>query len=141
MMAIFHDMIEKTMEVFMDDFSVVGDSLTSCLSYLDKMLKQCKDTNLILNCEKCHFMVKEGIVLGHKISKSGIEVDRAKFDVIAKLPHPTTVKGIRSFLGADIAKISRKRLKPGKHEHENRRACKNPGECYQSSTSVNLWST
>ncbi|GKB63580.1 reverse transcriptase domain-containing protein, partial [Tanacetum coccineum] len=46
-----------------------------------------------------HFMVKEGIVLGHKISKSGIEVDRAKIDVIAKLPHPTTVKGVRSFLG------------------------------------------
>ncbi|GJR62524.1 reverse transcriptase domain-containing protein [Tanacetum coccineum] len=99
MMAIFHDMIEKTMEVFMDDFSVVGDSFTSCLSYLDKMLKWCKDTNLVLNWEKCHFMVKEGIVLGHKILKAGIEVDRAKVDVIAKLPHPTTVKGIQSFLG------------------------------------------
>ncbi|GJV13217.1 hypothetical protein Tco_1354758 [Tanacetum coccineum] len=63
------------------------------------MLKRCEDTNLALNWEKSHFMVKEGIVLGHKISKSGIEVDRAKIDVIAKLPHPTTVKGIRSFLG------------------------------------------
>ncbi|GJR08889.1 reverse transcriptase domain-containing protein [Tanacetum coccineum] len=62
------------------------------------MLKRCEDTNLVLNWEKSHFMVKEGIVLGHKISKSGIEVDRAKFDVIAKLPHPTTVKGVRSFL-------------------------------------------
>ncbi|GJU29084.1 reverse transcriptase domain-containing protein [Tanacetum coccineum] len=56
------------------------------------MLKRCEDTNLVLNWEKSHFMVKEGIVLGHKISKSGIEVDRAKVDVIAKLPHPTTVK-------------------------------------------------
>ncbi|GJU39200.1 reverse transcriptase domain-containing protein [Tanacetum coccineum] len=99
MVAIFHDMIEKTMEVFMDDFSVFGDSFSSCLSYLDKMLQRCEDTNLVLNWEKCHFMVKEGIVLGHKISKSGIEVDKAKVDVIAKLPHPTTVKGIRSFLG------------------------------------------
>ncbi|GJT44364.1 reverse transcriptase domain-containing protein [Tanacetum coccineum] len=44
-------------------------------------------------------MVKEGIVLGHKISKFGIEVDKAKVDVIAKLPHPTSVKGVRSFLG------------------------------------------
>ncbi|GJR65900.1 reverse transcriptase domain-containing protein [Tanacetum coccineum] len=61
------------------------------------MLKRCEDTNLVLNWEKSHFMVKEGIVLGHKISKSGIEVDRAKVDVIAKLPHPTTVKGVRSF--------------------------------------------
>ncbi|GKE02728.1 reverse transcriptase domain-containing protein [Tanacetum coccineum] len=54
------------------------------------MLQRCEDTNLVLNWEKCHFMVKEGIVLGHKISKSGIEVDKAKVDVIAKLPHPTT---------------------------------------------------
>ncbi|GJR28015.1 reverse transcriptase domain-containing protein [Tanacetum coccineum] len=96
MMAIFHDMIEETIEVFMDDFLVFGDSFSSCLSHLEKMLKRCEDTNLVLNWEKCHFMVKEGIVLGHKISKSGIEFDKAKVDVIAKLYHPTSVKGIRS---------------------------------------------
>nr|GFD36890.1 retrovirus-related Pol polyprotein from transposon 17.6 [Tanacetum cinerariifolium] len=72
-MAIFHDMIEKTMKVFMDDFSVFGNSFYSCLSYLDQMLKRCEDTNLCLNWEKSHFMVKEGIVLGHKISKQRIE--------------------------------------------------------------------
>nr|GEW70434.1 reverse transcriptase domain-containing protein [Tanacetum cinerariifolium] len=58
----------------------------------EKMFKRCKDTNLYLNWEKSHFMVKEGIVLGHKISKEGIEVEKAKFDVNAKLPHTTTVK-------------------------------------------------
>nr|GEW61978.1 reverse transcriptase domain-containing protein [Tanacetum cinerariifolium] len=99
MMAIFHDMIEKTMEVFMNDFSVFRNSFQGCLSHLERMLKRCKDTNLCLNWEKSHFMVKEGIVLSHEISKQGIEVDKAKVDVIAKLPHPTTVKGIRSFLG------------------------------------------
>ncbi|GJR04072.1 reverse transcriptase domain-containing protein [Tanacetum coccineum] len=104
MMAIFHDMIEKTMEVFMDNFLVFGDSFASCLSNLERMLKRCEDTNLVLNWEKCHFMCKEGIVLGHKISKSGIEVDRAKVDVIAKLPHPTTVKGVRSFLDLVLSK-------------------------------------
>nr|GEV63374.1 reverse transcriptase domain-containing protein [Tanacetum cinerariifolium] len=99
MMAIFHDMIEKTIEVFMDDFSIFGNLFQSCLSHLEKMLKRCEDTNLCSNYEKSHFMVKEGIVLGHKISKKGIEVDKAKVDVLSKLPHPTTLKGIRSFLG------------------------------------------
>nr|GEZ34020.1 reverse transcriptase domain-containing protein [Tanacetum cinerariifolium] len=92
MMAIFHDMIEKTMEVFMDDFLVFRNSFQTCLSHLEKMLKRCEDTNLCLNWDKSHFMVKEGIVLGHKILKDGSEVDKAKVDVIAKLPHPTTVK-------------------------------------------------
>nr|GFA01623.1 reverse transcriptase domain-containing protein [Tanacetum cinerariifolium] len=87
-------MIERTMEVFMDDFSVFGNSFSQCLANLENMLKRCEDTKLALNWEKSHFMVKEGIVLGHKISKKGIEVDKAKIEVISKLPHPTTVKGI-----------------------------------------------
>ncbi|GJX70045.1 reverse transcriptase domain-containing protein [Tanacetum coccineum] len=116
MMAIFYDMIEETMEVFMDDFSVFGDSFSSCLSHLDKMLKRCEYTNSVLNWEKGHYMVKEGIVLGHKISKSGIEVDGAKVDVIAKLPYLTSVKGVQIFLGhvgfyrrfiQDFSKIAR----------------------------------
>nr|GEU97696.1 hypothetical protein [Tanacetum cinerariifolium] len=94
MLAIFHDMVEKVMEAFMDDFSVFGNSFENYLSRSDKMLQRCEDTNLCLNWEKSHFMVKEGIVLGHKISKNEIEVDKAKVDVIAKLPHPTTVKGV-----------------------------------------------
>jgi len=78
MLSIFFDMIEKNIEVFMDDFSVFGKSFDQCLIHLDVALKRCTETNLILNWEKCHFMVIEGIVLGHKISAKGIEVDQAK---------------------------------------------------------------
>ncbi|GKC92020.1 reverse transcriptase domain-containing protein [Tanacetum coccineum] len=93
MLAIFHDMIEESVKVFMDDFSVFGNSFDICLNNLDKMLQRCKDAKLVLNWEKCHFMVKEGIVLGHKVSSAGLEVDRAKIDVISKLPPPTNIKG------------------------------------------------
>ncbi|XP_055959792.1 uncharacterized protein LOC130014856 [Mercurialis annua] len=99
MTSIFADMIEDIMEVFMDDFSVFGDSFEICLNNLERVLARCEETNLVLNWEKCHFMVEEGIVLGHKISKDGIEVDRAKTEIIEKLPPPTTVKGVRAFLG------------------------------------------
>ncbi|GKB76096.1 reverse transcriptase domain-containing protein [Tanacetum coccineum] len=99
MLAIFHDMIEESIEVFMDDFSVFGNSFDKCLNNLDKMLQRCKDAHLVLNWEKCHFMVKEGIVLGHKVSIAGLEVDKAKINVISKLSPPTNIKGVRSFLG------------------------------------------
>ncbi|GKB13148.1 retrovirus-related pol polyprotein from transposon 17.6 [Tanacetum coccineum] len=99
MTAIFYELIEDSMEVFIDDFSVFGSSFDHCLKNLEKMLKRCKETNLVLNWEKCHFMVKEGIILGHKVSGSGIEVDKAKIKAISKLPYPTNVKAIRSFLG------------------------------------------
>ncbi|GJU58860.1 reverse transcriptase domain-containing protein [Tanacetum coccineum] len=97
MTTIFHDMVKEFMQVFRDDFSVFGNSFDQCLDNLDTMLARCEETNLVLNWEKCHFMVKEGIVLGHKISGKGNEVDKAKIDVIAKLPYPTN--SVRSFLG------------------------------------------
>ncbi|KAJ9539557.1 hypothetical protein OSB04_032290 [Centaurea solstitialis] len=99
MMSIFSDMIEDTMEVFMDDFSVIGTSFEKCLENLKKCLERCESHDLILNWEKCHFMVQEGIVLGHLVSSRGLEVDKAKIEVITQLPEPTSVKGIRSFLG------------------------------------------
>ncbi|WVZ84822.1 hypothetical protein U9M48_031809 [Paspalum notatum var. saurae] len=99
MMAIFSDFIENIMEVFMDDFSVYGKNFDQCLENLEKVLQICKEVDLVLNWEKCHFMVREGIVLGHRISKRGIEVDRAKIEVIEQLPPPTNIKAIRSFLG------------------------------------------
>ncbi|GJT27071.1 reverse transcriptase domain-containing protein [Tanacetum coccineum] len=110
------DMLETSMEVFMDDFSVFGDSFDSCLNNLEQMLIRCKQAHLVLNWEKCHFIVTEGIVLGHKVSHKGLEVDKAKIDMIAKLPPPTNVKAVRSFLGhagfysrfmKDFSKISK----------------------------------
>ncbi|XP_030505517.2 uncharacterized protein LOC115720508 [Cannabis sativa] len=99
MMAIFSDMAESILEIFMDDFSIYGNSFGVCLENLEKVLARCEETNLVLNWEKCHFMVQEGIVLGHKVSSKGIEIDKAKLEVIEKLPAPTTVKAIGSFLG------------------------------------------
>ncbi|CAM8907713.1 unnamed protein product [Rhodiola kirilowii] len=99
------------MEVFMDDFSVYGSSFDDCLTNLAKVLKRCIETNLVLNWEKCHFMVQEGIVLGHLVSKRGIEVDRAKVQVIEKLPPPRDVKGIRSFLGHAECLVAFEKLK------------------------------
>ncbi|GJR07160.1 reverse transcriptase domain-containing protein [Tanacetum coccineum] len=99
MLAIFHDMIEESIEVFMDDFSIFGNSFNTCLNNLDKMLQRCEYTHLVLNWEKRHFMVNEGIELGQKVSSAGLEVDKAKINVISKLLPPTNIKGIRSFLG------------------------------------------
>ncbi|CAN6566333.1 unnamed protein product [Malus baccata var. baccata] len=99
MMSIFSDYVEKIIEVFMDDFSVFGDSFDSCLHNLSLILKRCVETNLVLNWEKCHFMVKQGIVLGHIISEKGIEVDKSKIDFVRHLPSPTSVREVRSFLG------------------------------------------
>ncbi|KAM6562879.1 hypothetical protein CsatB_022877 [Cannabis sativa] len=90
MMAIFLDLIESCIEIFMDDFSVFGSSFDHCLENLEKVLTRCEKSNLVLNWEKCHFMVTEGIVLGHKISRAGIEVDKAKVSTIENLPPPVS---------------------------------------------------
>jgi hypothetical protein len=92
-------MIKEIMEVFMDDFSVYGTSFDHCLENLDKVLARCQEKDLVLNWEKCHFMVQEGIVLGHLVSERGIEVDKAKIEVIEQLPPTVNIKGIRSFFG------------------------------------------
>ena len=82
-------MVEKFIEVFIDDFSVFGDSFDLYLANLEKVLQCCVETNLVLNWDKCHFMVKEGIMLGHKVSDWCIEVDHAKIETIEKLPSPS----------------------------------------------------
>ena len=99
MMSIFSNMIEEIMQVFMDDFSIYGKTFDDCLENLDKVLQRCEEKHLVLNWKKCHFMVKEGIVLGHLVSERGIEVDRAKIKVIEQLPPPVNIRGICSFLG------------------------------------------
>jgi hypothetical protein len=99
MVSIFSDMVEKFMEVFMDDLSVFGDSFDDYLNNLKLVLARCVEKGLVLNWEKCHFMVTSGIVLGHVVSSKGIEVDKAKVDLILNLPTPKTVRDVRSFLG------------------------------------------
>ena len=99
MMSLFSDMIERFLEIFMNNISIYEDSFNQYLHHLGIILQHCVEKNLTLNWEKCHFIVRYEIVLGHEISKKEIEVDRAKIEVIAKLSMPKCVKDIRSFLG------------------------------------------
>ncbi|RDY10002.1 Retrovirus-related Pol polyprotein, partial [Mucuna pruriens] len=102
MRSIFLDLLQECMEVFMDDFMIYADSFDACLENLSKVLIRCIDTNLVFNFEKCHFMVTEGIMLGHLVSNRDIKVDKAKIDIITSLPNPTFVREVRSFLGHKI---------------------------------------
>ena len=91
-LAIFSDMVDKYLEVFMDDFSMFGTTFEDYLHNLSKVLKRCIGTNFILSWEKSHFMVWKEIVLGHIISEREIEVAKAKVEVTSKLPPPTSVR-------------------------------------------------
>ncbi|RDX95408.1 Retrovirus-related Pol polyprotein, partial [Mucuna pruriens] len=99
MTSIFSDLLQDCMEVFMDDFTMYVDSFDACLENLFKVLTRCIDTNLVLNFEKCHFIVIEGVVFGHLVSNRGIEVDKSKVHIITFLPNPASVREVRSFLG------------------------------------------
>ncbi|RDX97697.1 Retrovirus-related Pol polyprotein from transposon opus, partial [Mucuna pruriens] len=91
MISIFSNLLEDYMEVFIDDFTVYVESFEACLDNLSKVLRRCIDSNLVLNFEKCHFMVTKGIILGHLVSARGIKVDKAKIDAISSLPNPASV--------------------------------------------------
>ena len=87
------------MEVFIDDLTIYGEDFGDCLSNLETILQMCIEKNLVLNWDKCHFMVEKGIVLGHVILRKGIKMDKAKIELIVNLPPPTNVKEVRQFLG------------------------------------------
>ena len=113
MLSIFSDLVERIMEVYMDDITVYDGSFEECLMNLEIVLHRCIEKHMVLNWEKCHFMVIQGIVLGHIFSKKGIKVDKAKIYLISKpLPPPpppppppphththTNIKTVRQFLG------------------------------------------
>jgi hypothetical protein len=99
MVNIFFFYMVEHLEIFMDDFFIYDSSFEECLHRLTLVLERCKEKNLVLNLEKCHFMVKQGILLGHVISHCGIKVNKAEIDLISNLPPPRTVKEVRFFLG------------------------------------------
>ena len=87
-------MVERNTEAFIDGFSVLGASFEN----LAKVLERYKERNLILNWEKFHFLVEEGIDFGHRIPSKGIEIERATIETIENLPLCTLIEGVRSFL-------------------------------------------
>ncbi|CAN6462743.1 unnamed protein product [Victoria cruziana] len=105
MLSIFSNMLEDTMEVFVDDFSIYGSLFGDCLRKLEIVLTRCEEMNLVLSWEKSYFMVREGIVLGHIVLEHEIEVDKAKVETIAKLAPPSCVREVRSFLGHAGSKV------------------------------------
>ena len=116
MMAIFSDSLGDSLEVFMDDFSIFGNDFESCLAHTTKILEVCVRKRQVLSWEKFYFMVREGVVLEHIVSSKGLEVDKAKIEVIQNLPLPGTVRDLRSFLEhvgfyrrfiQDFAKVSK----------------------------------
>ena len=90
-MTIFSNFLSDSLEVFMDDFSIFGDDFDSCLAHLTKILEVYVRKRLVLSWEKSHSMVREGVVLGHLVSSKGLEVVKAKIEVIQNLPLPTTL--------------------------------------------------
>ncbi|CAM8890443.1 unnamed protein product [Rhodiola kirilowii] len=98
-MSIFSELIRDCVEVFMDDFTVYGKTFDECLLNVGRVLARCEETNLVLNYEKCHFMVTHRMVLGHVVSSEGIQVDKAKIDLMLSLPYPSDQRGVRSFVG------------------------------------------
>ena len=92
MLNIFSDLVECIMEVYMDDITIHGENFEECLINLETILHRCIEKNLVLNWEKFHFMVSQGIVLGHIVSEKGIEVDKAKVDLISKYLHPQMLR-------------------------------------------------
>ena len=85
-------MMNGCMELFMDDFTLYGDSFDEALENLEKVLKQCEHTHLSLSTEKLHMIMSEGVVLGHFISSAGIQVDTTKIKVISNIPIPGSLK-------------------------------------------------
>ncbi|RDY13958.1 Retrovirus-related Pol polyprotein from transposon 17.6, partial [Mucuna pruriens] len=93
------DLFGSCMEVFMEDFTVYAESFDVCLENLSQVSTRCIETSLVLNFEKCHFMVIEGIVLGYLVLSRGIKVDKAKIDIITSLPNLASMWDVSSFLG------------------------------------------
>jgi len=87
----------------MNDFTIYGSSFDACLESLSRVLNRCVETNLVINFEKCHFMVTKGIVLGHLVSSKGIEVDKAKIDIISSLPYSHQCRKFVLFLDMQVS--------------------------------------
>lgn len=105
-LGIFFDLTHDCVEIYMENFTVYGQTLEEALCNLEKVLTICKETNLPLSNEKCYMVQIEGIVLGHHISVESIKVDPAKIEVIVNLAVPKRQKRYKVSLGMLVITIA-----------------------------------
>ena len=96
--ALFHDMMHKEVEVYVDEMMVKSETWEGHFQALYKFLARPKKYNLRLNPKKCIFRVTSGKLLGHIVSERGIEVDPDKIKAIQEMPVPKTEKDVRGFI-------------------------------------------
>ena len=90
MNEIFTNYFENIMEVLMDDLAIYGTSFDNFLYNLNKVLQECEESGFMWNWEKCHFMIKESTILGHKVSEGKIKIDHELINIIERMSYLVT---------------------------------------------------
>ena len=95
----FKEYLRLFLEIFMDDLCVHSVDREEHIRHLELLFQKCRVYRICLNSDKCKFMVRQGKILGHIVSRNGISTDAEKIAAIVKLPRPHNAKGVQVFMG------------------------------------------